>query len=112
MSVTPRALHLSGVKLSTAQAKGSAIHSMRTPGSSPRCSAGRGSGVPCRSRSVARRLGWLLEQYREGFDLEPLRKVADPDLGYPTRLVRALPAQGPIDPSWNLQVNSDVEPDL
>jgi predicted transcriptional regulator of viral defense system len=65
-----------------------------------------------RSRSVARRLGWLLEQYREGFDLEPLRKVADPDLGYPTRLVRALPAHGPIDPSWNLQVNSDVEPDL
>ena len=65
-----------------------------------------------RSRSVARRLGWLLDQYREGFDLEPLRVVAQSELGYPTRLVRALLAHGPIDPSWNLQVNSNVKPDL
>jgi predicted transcriptional regulator of viral defense system len=65
-----------------------------------------------RSRSVARRLGWLLSQFRNDLDLEPLRKVALAGGGYPTRLVRALPARGPIDPRWNLRVNSDVEPDL
>ncbi len=65
-----------------------------------------------RSRSVARRLGWLLDRYRADLDPEPLREIADADSGYPTRLVRASPARGPIDPRWNLQVNSDVEPDL
>ena len=65
-----------------------------------------------RSRSVARRLGWLLEQFREGLELEPLVELALARDGHPTRLVRALPARGPIDPRWNLQVNSTVEPDL
>jgi predicted transcriptional regulator of viral defense system len=65
-----------------------------------------------RSRSVARRLGWLLEQSREDLELEPLREVALADSGYPTRLLRALPARGPIDTNWNLQINSTVEPDL
>jgi predicted transcriptional regulator of viral defense system len=65
-----------------------------------------------RSRSAARRLGWLLEGHRDDLDLEPLRKVAHASSGYPTRLVRALPARGPIDPHWNLQVNSDVDADL
>jgi predicted transcriptional regulator of viral defense system len=65
-----------------------------------------------RSRSVARRLGWLLDQYRDDLDLEPLREAACTDGGYPTRLVRALPARGPIDARWNLQVNSNVEADL
>ena len=65
-----------------------------------------------RSRSVARRLGWLLERYRADLDLEPLHEIAHAGDGYPTRLVRALPARGPIDPRWNLQVNSDVEADL
>jgi predicted transcriptional regulator of viral defense system len=64
-----------------------------------------------RSRSVARRLGWLLDQYRADLDPGPLREIAHAGDGYPTRLVRALPARGPIDPRWNLQVNSDVEPD-
>jgi hypothetical protein len=43
-----------------------------------------------RSRSVARRLGWLLDQFREGLELEPLREVALAQDGHPTRLVRAL----------------------
>jgi hypothetical protein len=54
----------------------------------------------------------LLSQFRNDLDLEPLRKVALAGGGYPTRLVRSLPARGPIDPRWNLQVNSDVEADL
>lgn len=65
-----------------------------------------------RSRSVARRLGWLLDQFRDDLDLQPLREAALASDTYPTRLVRALPARGPIDPSWNLQVNTSVEPDL
>lgn len=65
-----------------------------------------------RSRSVARRLGWLLNQFRDDLELEPLREVALAGGGYPTRLVRSLPAHGPVDPHWNLQINSDVEPDL
>jgi predicted transcriptional regulator of viral defense system len=65
-----------------------------------------------RSRSLARRLGWLLDQFRDDLDLQPLREAAPAPDTYPTRLVRALPARGPIDPSWNLQVNTSVEPDL
>lgn len=65
-----------------------------------------------RSRSVARRLGWLLARFRDDLDPEPLRGVAQAGRGYPTRLVRALPARGPIDERWSLQINSDVEPDL
>jgi predicted transcriptional regulator of viral defense system len=65
-----------------------------------------------RSRSVARRLGWLLDQFRADLKLEPLCEVALARDGHPTRLVRALPARGPIDPRWNLQVNSNVEADL
>lgn len=68
--------------------------------------------VSLRSRSVARRLGWLLDQFRDDLELEPLREVALAQYGHPTRLVRALSARGPIDPRWNLQVNSTVEPDL
>jgi predicted transcriptional regulator of viral defense system len=65
-----------------------------------------------RSRSTARRLGWLLERSRQDLELEPLHKVAHRESSYPTRLVRALPAHGPIDTNWNLQINSTVEPDL
>lgn len=65
-----------------------------------------------RSRSVARRLGWLLQEHRADLDLEALRQVARPDEGYPTRLVRPQPARGPIDKRWNLQINGAVEPDL
>ncbi len=65
-----------------------------------------------RSRSVARRLGWLLDRFRDDLELEPLRAAAHAQDGYPTRLVRALPARGTIDIGWNLQINAPVEPDL
>jgi predicted transcriptional regulator of viral defense system len=65
-----------------------------------------------RSRSIARRLGWLLDRFRDDLELGPLREVARAEKGHPTRLVRALPARGPIDTYWNLQINSPVEPDL
>ncbi len=65
-----------------------------------------------RSRSIARRLGWLLARLRTDLDMQPLRAVAEPESGHPTRLVRARPAHGEIDPAWNVQVNATVEPDL
>jgi predicted transcriptional regulator of viral defense system len=65
-----------------------------------------------RSRSIARRLGWLLDTFRDQLELGPLREVAHTDEGYPTRLVRNLPARGATNTDWNLQVNSPVEPDL
>ena len=65
-----------------------------------------------RSRSVARHLGWLLDEFRRDLEFEPLREVALARSGYPTRLVRALTARGQVDRRWNLQVNSEVEPDL
>ncbi len=65
-----------------------------------------------RSRSVARRLGWLLQEHRDDLDLGALREVASAADRYPTRLVRGLPARGPIDARWSLQVNATVEPDL
>lgn len=65
-----------------------------------------------RSRSVARRLGWLLARYRMDLGLDPLRELALSDGQHPTRLVRTLPARGPIDSDWNLQINACVEGDL
>jgi predicted transcriptional regulator of viral defense system len=65
-----------------------------------------------RSRSVVRRLRWLLDQFRDDLDLQPLRETTLAPDTHPTRLVRALPARGPLDQSWNLQVNTSVEPDL
>lgn len=65
-----------------------------------------------RSRSTARRLGWLLDRFRDDLELDPLRKVACAAEGYPTRLVHSLPARGAINTDWNLQVNSPIEPDL
>ncbi|MGA8353366.1 MAG: type IV toxin-antitoxin system AbiEi family antitoxin [Solirubrobacteraceae bacterium] len=65
-----------------------------------------------RSRSIARRLGWMLQQFRDDLALQPLRLAAEADNGYPTRLVRALPARGGIDQAWGVQINAAVEPDL
>src|ERR1700677_3150967 len=39
-----------------------------------------------RPRSVTRRLGWMLEQFRDDLASEPLREVAQANGGYPTRL--------------------------
>jgi len=65
-----------------------------------------------RSRSVARRLGWMLAKFRDDLYGQPLQVVAEPESGHPTRLVRALPARGEIDEVWNVQVNANVEADL
>jgi predicted transcriptional regulator of viral defense system len=63
-------------------------------------------------RAHARRLGWLLANFRDDIDTEPLQHVADPAHGEPVALAAASPRRGPVDPDWNLIPNIPVEPDV
>jgi predicted transcriptional regulator of viral defense system len=65
-----------------------------------------------RARSVARRLGWLLEFVGAEVDLEPLRELAAAGDGAPTDLRAGSARRGPFDRSWNVRVNVQVNPDL
>lgn len=64
-----------------------------------------------RSRSEARRLGWLLEMARSDLDLGAVRKVAQPERGQPTLLVPSGSRRGDLDKTWGLVINATVEPD-
>jgi len=64
-----------------------------------------------RSRSTARRLGWLLEMARPDLDLAALRDVALPENGAPTLLAPRGSRRGRHDEQWNVVVNATVEPD-
>lgn len=65
-----------------------------------------------RARSVARRLGWLLEFVTAEVDLNPLREIAAGVDGTPTDLLAGGARRGSVDRSWNVRVNVRVEPDL
>ena len=65
-----------------------------------------------RDRATVRRLGWLLELIEADVDLEPLRRVAQPDQGWPSELRAGNARRGPIDRSWSIRVNADVQPDV
>lgn len=65
-----------------------------------------------RSRAVARRTGWFVENFGASDDLEPLRQAARLEIGEPTLLDRSGPKRGQRDPSWNLRINRPVEPDV
>lgn len=65
-----------------------------------------------RTRSVARRLGWLLELVETEADLAALRDVAAPQEGHPTPLRVGAPRHGVVDRAWNVRIKSSVEPDL
>ncbi len=65
-----------------------------------------------RGKAVARRLGWMLEHHRPDVNLERLRAVAQPQQGKPTSLSASGPAPGPLDLTWGLRINLEVEPDL
>jgi predicted transcriptional regulator of viral defense system len=65
-----------------------------------------------RPRSVARRLGWLIEQFRPEIDTHWLRVIAEPDSGEPIPLMPGADKRGRVDRGWALRINAEVEPDL
>ena len=68
--------------------------------------------APVRDRATARRLGWLLEQYRADVDPHWLHIVARSDSGEPVLLSPSGPKRGRIDQRWGVVVNTSVEPDV
>ncbi len=64
------------------------------------------------SRSVIRRLGWLLENQTPGRDLSVLREAARPGAGVPVLLDSRGPRRGKIDASWGIRINALIEPDV
>jgi predicted transcriptional regulator of viral defense system len=64
-----------------------------------------------RSRSDARRLGWLLNLARDDLDLEPLHLLARAEDGQPTLLSVRGERRGDRDERWGVLVNAAVESD-
>jgi predicted transcriptional regulator of viral defense system len=65
-----------------------------------------------RPRAHARRLGWLLQHFRDDVDLAPLRRAAEPEAGKPVALSPGSRRPGPLDRRWGVRVNTEVEPDV
>lgn len=63
-------------------------------------------------RSLARRVGWMVDRYGSCRDLGPLRLAARLDLGEPALLSASGPRRGRADPDWGVRMNIAVEPDL
>lgn len=62
-----------------------------------------------RPRSVAARLGWMLERVQPGLDLDPLDRVVGRGDATPALLDAAGPRRGRLDPRWRVRVNADLE---
>lgn len=65
-----------------------------------------------RDRATARRLGWLLDLVDSDLELSRLREVAAPDQGTPSDLRPGAGRRGRTDPTWNVRVNTSVQPDV
>jgi predicted transcriptional regulator of viral defense system len=65
-----------------------------------------------RPRAHARRLGWLLERFRDDVEVDELRRLAKPASGKPTPLAAAWRSTGELDRGWDVLVNARVEPDV
>jgi predicted transcriptional regulator of viral defense system len=65
-----------------------------------------------RGRTVARRVGWLVERFAPVDDLEALRQAARLDLGDPALLDPSKAKRGQTDRTWHVRLNTTVEPDL
>lgn len=61
--------------------------------------------------AAGRRIGWILERFAEREDLEPLRAQVVAASEAPSRLDPSRPAAGPVDQTWMVHVNRDIEPD-
>lgn len=64
-----------------------------------------------RSRSVTRRLGWLLNLARDDVDLRALQQLAKADRGQRTLLAPQGTRHGKQDAQWGVIVNATVEAD-
>jgi predicted transcriptional regulator of viral defense system len=64
-----------------------------------------------RGRGTARRLGWLIENFRPDVETVWLKQVARPGEGSPAVLVPGNRPRGPVDSTWGLWLNGTVEPD-
>lgn len=64
-----------------------------------------------RGRGTARRLGWLLENFRSDVDTFWLEQLARPREGVPALLIPGNRARGSVDPAWGVRINGTVEPD-
>lgn len=65
-----------------------------------------------RKRAQARRLGWLLSQFRDDVELAQLRSLAARGGKRPVLLVPGGPRAGAVDKDWGVLINSTVEPEL
>ena len=65
-----------------------------------------------RPQSVIRRLGWLLERYRQNAQLDALAGLVVRDREHPTPLEADGGSGGPFDARWNVLENVELEPDL
>jgi predicted transcriptional regulator of viral defense system len=65
--------------------------------------------------SVVHRAGWLIDrmgaEVGATMNLDALRSRVDRRVE-PTPLIASEPRRGPVDKSWNVYINGDVEPDL
>lgn len=65
-----------------------------------------------RGRTVARRVGWLVDRFGQVDDLEALRQAARLDLGEPALLDPSKGRRGRADPTWQVRLNTMVEADV
>jgi predicted transcriptional regulator of viral defense system len=65
-----------------------------------------------RGRAVVRRVGWLVERFGQVDDAEALRQAARLDLGEPVLVDPSKGRRGKADPTWQVRVNTVIEPEV
>jgi predicted transcriptional regulator of viral defense system len=61
--------------------------------------------------STLRRLGWILQEYSDIKDLQPLKQLIN-NYNTVSLLTPQNPVRGHVDKIWNLKINADVEVDI
>ena len=67
--------------------------------------------APLFPAAAGRRVGWMLSQFTERDDLEPLQVAVRDLVSSPSRLDPYSNVGGPVDSDWMLSVNREVEPE-
>ena len=76
------------------------------------CLAGIAEAASFHSDTAVRRLGWVLDTFDAGLQLDELEKIARGTSAAPSLLSPRKQRTGQIDSRWNLVINSKVDPDL